>query len=488
MSLVRHFREVGKDVVTYGFFSALAQLSGLVLLPVLTRVLSVEEYGAVDIFATFVALMSAICRFALPSAVNRFYYELEDTESRKALFTTLLAFAAVLGAFITTFASIVLAPVAERFIDVANSSTFVFFGCLVATLNALVALPQAVLRLQRRIAYYNLIAIVNTSLYMVLAIVFVAGFEYGVEGVFVAHAAATSVAFVLSLVFTRQALGFRFSSGILRRSLAFSLPLVPSVLVAWANEQTDRVILLSLSGLGAVAVFGAAAKIAAIYHFVVITFRQAWQPYSMALIKAPDRDEVYRTVLDCYVAGAVVIAVAFTAISTDICNWVLPVEYQISSLLVPWMLGTALLHHSLTITNLGIMVSERTTRLMTASMVAVVVNIGLSVPLIMTLGVIGAALGAFTAEFCLSVLLLIHSNRLSTVGFRLKPMLLCMLFFVVGTQAMLTCGEAGTLWISIGLRILVLFGVTAVIYYVALDENTRRIIRGSVGGRSPEPP
>jgi O-antigen/teichoic acid export membrane protein len=72
MGTKRHFREVGKDVLTYGFMSALTHMSGILLLPLLTRAFSVDEYSAVDVIATFVALLTTGMKLALPNALVRY--------------------------------------------------------------------------------------------------------------------------------------------------------------------------------------------------------------------------------------------------------------------------------------------------------------------------------------------------------------------------------------------------------------------------------
>lgn len=65
----RHFKELGKDMFVYGFMSAVSRMSGLLLLPLLTRALSVDNYGIIDIVVTFTTLISIGMKFALPSGM-----------------------------------------------------------------------------------------------------------------------------------------------------------------------------------------------------------------------------------------------------------------------------------------------------------------------------------------------------------------------------------------------------------------------------------
>ena len=53
-----HVAEVLGDVVRYGLMAAIAQASGILLLPILTRWLSVEDYGILEITAVLVGVLS----------------------------------------------------------------------------------------------------------------------------------------------------------------------------------------------------------------------------------------------------------------------------------------------------------------------------------------------------------------------------------------------------------------------------------------------
>ena len=81
-------KSFGKQALIYGTGNVLARLVTFLLLPLLTNVLSVEEYGMVALIYVFLGFMNIVYHYGIDSAFMRFAGEIEDpTELRKRLST-----------------------------------------------------------------------------------------------------------------------------------------------------------------------------------------------------------------------------------------------------------------------------------------------------------------------------------------------------------------------------------------------------------------
>ena len=80
-------------------------LGGIILLPVLTRVFSAEDYGLIDMFAASVSLLALFLRLALPSAINRYFHDLSEPSERQALVSSSLFLVAGLAAAVAWFSA-----------------------------------------------------------------------------------------------------------------------------------------------------------------------------------------------------------------------------------------------------------------------------------------------------------------------------------------------------------------------------------------------
>jgi O-antigen/teichoic acid export membrane protein len=417
--------------------SGLAQMGGLLLLPLLTRAFSVGEYGAVDVVATFVALLALAVQLALPNALARHWAESAGAGEREGLIASLLLCIGGCGLFVLLALAFLAEPLARLLLGPYAEPGFLQLGGAIATFAALATIPSTVLRMERRIVAYNAVQLVATTLSVLLAIAFVYGLGSGIRGVFVAQLAGAAASLALGLVLVRSRLAARASGRALRGALAFSLPMLPGTLAAWANAQLDRLLLLVFAGLGGVGVFGAAARIASLLGFLLLVFRQAWAPYAMLLLEDPARDAIYRRMLRVYAGGFAAAGLALCAAAPELFAWLVPQEYLAGLVALPWLVGAAVLHHSAAFTTLGVLVSERTAGISWASAAGIGINLGFGLLLIPRWGIAGAAVGSFLAELAYTGLMWRVSLRSSSVRFDTRAALETLGVYVAGSLALL---------------------------------------------------
>ncbi len=427
-----HLRRIAGDFLSYGTLSALSRMANLALLPFLTRHMMVAEYGTLDMVGTVVAFLASLLRMALPSALSRFLKDDRTQEEQNRLYTTLILFCSGVG--LLAVASLApLLPLAARWLfDTPGAALGLMLGCGIALATAIGALAKMQLRMERRIAAYGAVELVETVLYLVFAIVAVLGWNAGVDGVLGAHLASACIALLVGLFATRAHLVRAFDLGVLRRSIRFSFPLIPTIVIAQVYQQSDRVILLAVSGVMGVGVFGAAARIAGIFQFALLAFRQAWAPYSLIIIASPDRDEVYRRTFTYFAGAACVGGLAMVLIAPAIFALATPADYHDGLFVVPWLVGAGIVHESAAFTRLGPMVSEKTGRLLWASVISLPVNLALTWLLVSSYGVRAAGIGTFVAEVVFTGWLWVATYQTSSVRYDILRVVGSAIVFSVG--------------------------------------------------------
>lgn len=431
------FIAVARDLATYGVMSAVSQAGGLLLLPVLTRALSVEAYGSVDIVATCVALLAMLTQLALPSALSRDFHSTDNREGPARMVSTLLACVAAGGALLAGAAAAAAGPLAELLFDDPATAEYLRLGCGIGWLTALLAILYMALRMERRIVAYNLLRLAQTLGYVGLAVWLVLQRGRGVRGVFEAQLVANAAVLVAALVLSRHLLTTQLSKRRLRAALGFSLPMLPGRVAVWVNEQADRLILLAFVGLGGVGILGAAARLAAAVQFLLVVFRQAWQPHAMLMIDEPARDETYRRMLNYYAGSFAMLGLWLTAAGPEIFAVLVPPEYAGGYAALPWLVGAAILHQSAVVTNVGLLVSRETGIITRASFAGVGLNLGLALLLIPPFGVSGAAIGTFVSTFIYTAMLLRSSVKSGGIPFDVGTARTAVVTYVVAASLML---------------------------------------------------
>jgi O-antigen/teichoic acid export membrane protein len=475
------FRILGRDLVAYGLLSGVSKSAHLLLLPVLTRAFSPAEYGVVDLIATLTGLLAVVMAMTMESAVARFWAGAGASTSREELVSGVLLLVVVVSVAIVSVVWLGAGWVADVLFADRDAAVFVKLGALTACLTALCNVPLIVLRMERRVASYSIITSLQTVGFVVLAVLIVVH-EGGLAGVFAAQASAAGVAFVVAVGSIRRYLRIRLAGVWIVASMRFSLPLLPAVVVTWLNSHVDRMLLLLFLGLGFVGVFGAAARVASIMTLLVGIVRQAWTPLAMTIVDdAEVRDEFYRRAFTYYSGGAALVALLIAGFGREVMLLLVPHEFMPGHVIIPWLVGSQVLHGSAQFTNLGTLISKRTFENSVAAWCGVVVNVGLGAALIPTLGLGGAAIGAFVSSLVFTSLLLRYSLKASSVRFDLRRVSGILMCYVTASVAILVAHHViDELSHSLIARsgIVLFFG--CLIALLALDGRTRSALRGAM--------
>ncbi|KAA3646337.1 MAG: hypothetical protein DWQ07_08960 [Chloroflexi bacterium] len=433
------FLAFGKDLFTYGILEGIARMISFLLLPIFTRVFATDQFGALDIIVTMTSLLSTLASMSLPSAINR-YYNSYGSEKRPVLHTTLLLAVTLVSVLLFGTGWLLSDYLAVLLIGTRDFSGFIVLGFLAASFTAISWVPQALLRMDRQIVRYNILNILYALLYAGSALLFVFQFSLGLAGVFWGAVLASFIQVLLSLYWTRNNIAPRISAAYLVRSLRYSLPLVPSVMVNWVNKQSDRLVLLFFIGLSAVGIFAAATRIATVIELFLTIFRRSWTPYSMRLLETESetRDQFYAQSLLYFLAGFFVLALFFSSIAPEFFALIVSGEFAIGIVIVPWVMGGLILHFAGHIASMGILIDEKTHLIPIASWTGAILNVVLAIILIRTFGLPGAAVGQFLASLIKGILLLMFSHRSSSIRFNTSKLFVILSIYSLASGTLLT--------------------------------------------------
>lgn len=431
-------KDFSKDMLVYGLMSALSRVTGLLLLPFLTRVFTTSEYGIIDIIAVSRGLLATLACLSLMNAIYRYFHHHESFQDKKK-FISGIYLAVLITATIIMIAGIISSEIISKLILGSEvSSIYLSMAFIAAVLYSLSYISEALLRIERKIVKFNILNITYSVSYALLIMFFVMILDLQLIGVFLADIAAGSIKLILGLIWSRQYLTYNLSISYLTRSLRFSLPILPADLINWVSNQIDRFILLYFLGLSAVGILGAATRIAIIGQFLTTIFRQAWAPYSMSIIKAErkDRDSFYQQAMLIYSAVFASVGLLITCFSPEIFSIIVPPKYYQGHILIPWIIGAASMEASRSITSIGVSISERSHLNFYAASFGVCTNITLALVLIPILGIRGAVIGSFVSQLFFTSSLVYFSMRHAKIDFMPQKLLIIVVIYSITALVM----------------------------------------------------
>jgi O-antigen/teichoic acid export membrane protein len=178
-----------------------------------------------------------------------------------------------------------------------------------------------------------------------------------------------------------------------------------------------------------------------------------------------------------YYAGVFAsLGLVLTAVSPELFAFLLPDEYHWGYVVIPWLIGSAVLHRSATLTRLGMMVSEKTVGMSVASAIGTILNVVIALFLIQAFGVAGAAIGSFVAELVFTSLSWWFSTRTSDVRFDTRAILVVLLSYIVCSILLLVVAEMVAGPMSIIYRVGLVLVTIGLIGYQIIDESVLRFL------------
>ena len=154
MMIHKHFKILLKDVFTYGFMGTLGRVVGFLLLPIFTRIFSVEEYGVIDIIAIFTNLVIVGSSLRLSASLSRYFSDAEKAPQQKILFSTLLIFSTFVNILFFTVIFIFSDSISFLLSEKLEYSNYVKLAAGIAFFGSINKLPFMVLRRQRKIILF----------------------------------------------------------------------------------------------------------------------------------------------------------------------------------------------------------------------------------------------------------------------------------------------------------------------------------------------
>lgn len=412
-------RRLASDSVIYGLGSAANQLLAVLLLPLYTRYLEPEQYGAYALIVAVGGLFSLAAALGVNSGMTRIFFLHEGAEERGRVVFTAFAFA-IASATVVGGAAATLAPqLNELLFDATDHVRWVRLAVLLYCLAAVNAVALGTLQVHRRPGLYVTCSVLGLATSLGVSIWLVAGAGRGVDGVLEGQLAGIAVQLSIGLAACARVLRPHLHRRALREMLTFSIPLLPTNLAAWGLGLADRWFLKQYATLADVGLYALGFRFgSALEALVVSPFTLAWWPYLYSIVDQPDHREVVARVLEyfAFVAGALVLALGL--FGGDVIQWIADPSYQEAERVIFWI-GLGVLFRGMTfVTMSGMNITRRNPLSAAIYGIGVAVNVGLLALLVPRFGMMGAAASTVLTYFGINLGFWRVSQRFYPIPFR----------------------------------------------------------------------
>ena len=386
-----------KKFLSFSYGSWIGIIIGIVSTPVITRLLTPEDFGKASMFTLALNILMVFVMFGSDQSFVRFFYEEEEDARGKLLYKCL--YIPVILIIVTT---VIMALFYKRIsFFLFREHSFILIAAMAAGVAGQIFYRYAVLviRMKQRGNSYSILEMVNKSLNFGLIILFY--FIMGERYEIIVYSTITALAIVAVIAIylekeiwdIKNIVSKKINHG-RKEILKFSSPLMVSTFITMLFQSFDRMAIKHWSNFREIGVYAAAFKIVGILTVLQTTFATFWAPVSHEnYMKNPNDTKLYEKVSRVVTAGMFIVAVG-TIIGKDIFVIMLGKGYEKVGVIMPFLIFIPVMYTISETTVLGINFMKKSKWHIFISGTACLVNIAGNLILVPKNGATGSAITA----------------------------------------------------------------------------------------------
>lgn len=432
-----------KDTIIYGIAAVLPRAVNIVLVKLHTNTLASEKYAENTIYFVYAAYFNALLTYGMETAFFRFFTKEKEkgkvvSTSFISLLTTTLLFFSVMYSY------------SDQLTSYFGFSDPLYLKILIAvtTLDTLVVLPYAYLRVTNRPIRFMLFKVLNILIYAFFNLYFLwyvpialdqgsfvpeiiaRGFSEHplVLYIFVANLLASAATFLLLLP-TLLKFKLTFDRRLLGRMLIYGLPIMISSIAFVTNENLDKLLLEHYFGKEEMGIYAACYKLGVFMTLYIMAFKLGAEPFFFNQADKKNAKETYARIMTWFVIfGALFMLIVVGFIDLFAQLLLGKEEYFAALMIVPVILLANLflgIYYNLSI---WFKLTDKTQYGMYFSIAGALITLVLNITLIPVFGIMASAWATLAAYLTMVLLSYFYSRKYYPIPYSLKKSGLLLVF------------------------------------------------------------
>ncbi len=397
MALSGQLKRLGRHSVIYGLGGLASRILAVLLLPLYTRYLTTSDYGKIETLIALATVLTIVLRFGISSAFFRFYFDAADDVGRRIVLRTSFWFTMSMATLGLVVVVALASPISQLLFGDADATDLVRATGVALWAQMNYEQLTSLFRVEERSVAFVLASLTNVLLTVGATVLLVVVLDKGPLGVIVGNFTGTLLVYLALLGYRREQVGLQFDRDLLRRMNQFGLPLVPSALLLWVTNFSDRFFLVKLADAAEVGLYSVGVRVASAMVLILTAFRTAWPAFAYSIKSDDEARQTYAWVLTYLVVLSTWIAVTLALLSPWLVAWLTTTPFESASRVVGPLAFAAVAFGGYIVLAIGIGRARRTQFNWVITGIAAAVNVALNLILIPYYGMMGAAVATVAA-------------------------------------------------------------------------------------------
>jgi O-antigen/teichoic acid export membrane protein len=425
-SKARSLRKLLVNTSAYTLGNLLVMAGSFVTFPILTRLLTVEEYGLMGLVTSTLTFLVAVAKVGVQASAVRFYSKItaEAQVPQRTFYSTVFFGMSATGALATLLWLLVIPLIPDGFLDDPRVHGLFQLTAVLVMVRVLESSLVNIFRAQQRAAAQATFLVVKryagigiTLFFLLVVSRSVHGFYYGM---LVNEILAVAVLAYLVHRFARFSTR-SFSPPLFKRMLLFGLPLVGSELGSILLQMGDRYVIQAILGATAVGHYTAAYNLCEYAEIVVIaSVGTAIGPIYTRLYDEQGREAteafLSRSLRYYFLIGIPLVA-GMSAVGPEALVFLASEKYADGVVVIPWVTAGTFVSGLQAIAVAGIYIAGRTLMVMALVVGSAILNIALNLALLPIMGIEGAGVATLVSYIAVTAGMEISSRSVLHVRF-----------------------------------------------------------------------
>lgn len=415
-NFLKHFTVIGG-----GTF--INMLLSLLTTPIITRIVSPDEYGKLSIFTMYSGIALMIIGLGLDQALVRYYYEKDTDEYKKSLLFKCIRLPIIISLMI----SIIFIVLSKLEIINFEFNTFITtLLCIYTIIQVINRFSLLIIRLSYKSKLYSTLNISQkiTFILVALPLIYFIRDNYLLI-LIIATIVSALIVMILSII--GQSNLWKWNS--INKSecqistkelLKYSYPFILSMGVTGLFQAIDKISLNKYASYADVGIYSSAMSLVNVFAIIQTTFNSLWTPMSVEHYTKNKEDKSF------YQKGNQIITIVMIFIGLslilfkDIFVILLGEKYREASYILPFLIFNPIMLTISETTVSGLVFMKKSKLQVVVAVGACITNIIGNYILVPILGPKGAAISTGLSYVVFFTLRTVLSNRYFYVNFRLK--------------------------------------------------------------------
>lgn len=403
-------RAFAKDSFVYAVPAFVSRGLAFFLIPLYTRVLPPRDYGSLDLFLSFAAIIHLTIALEISQGLARFF-PVEASKSQQTLVASTALWFTVFCYSVFSCFMIALAPVAASVIMGQSDLVSTFrIGILYIWVYGVYYLVQNQFRWELKSRLFAAVSLVMSLITATASVLLTLVYGLGLNGLLIAMLVGVLVGMVLGICLLKHTFRLLFDFKILAKLLSFSLPLVISGLFVWLSSYLDRLIINHYLNVSDVGLYGLAYRLAAMGSLVSVGLQGSVTPLIYSHFEQPDTPSHLETITRWMFAFSLFVILLLSLFSSELVGLLATPDYQQSATLIP-LLAPALILSSMYVLAPGMTIANKTTIILLINGCGALLNLLFCTLGVRVYGLNGAAFATFASCLFVFVLYIMFSQK-----------------------------------------------------------------------------